>query len=267
MPTIKVHLTSFQLESFKFFDILKKLLTPLLLWHKNERMNDILISNEENNNDYVIYKVENLMNGQVYIGATTKSLNTRKKEHLRDVKRATATRLHQSIATFGANSFKWETIDTANTLNDLAQKEKEYIIKYDSKDNGLNIDSGGGFKKKVYQFDKQSKKLISVFGNLNEAAYSVDSDKQHISSACLSVNGDFKGYYWGYSYSEYYVVKKDSRRKIVIQYDLNNDAIQEFISVSEASKSTGLNKNSIAKVCRNERLRCGGFLWKYKNID
>ena len=230
-------------------------------------MDDILISNEENNNDYVIYKVENLVNGQVYIGATTKSLNARKKEHLRDVKRVTGTKFHQSIATFGTNSFKWYTIDTANTLNDLAQKEKEYIIKYDSKNNGLNIDSGGGFNKKVYQFDEQSKKLITVFKNLNEAANSVDSDKQHISSACLSVKGDFKGYYWSYSYSEDYIVRKDSRRKIVVQYDLNNDVIKEFISVSEASKSTGFSKNSIAKVCRYERLHCGGFIWEYKNID
>jgi hypothetical protein len=230
-------------------------------------MNDILISNEDNNNNYVIYKVENLVNGQVYIGATTKSLNTRKKEHLRDAKRVSGTKFYQSITTFGVNCFKWEAIDIANTLNDLAQKEKEYIIKYDSKNNGLNIDSGGGFNKQVYQYDGLSKKLISVFANLKEAANSVGSNKQQISSTCLSVGGYFRGYYWSYKPSKTFTLKKDNRKKAVIQYDLNDNLLNEFFSVSEASKITGLNKNSIAKVCRNERLQCGGFKWEYRTFE
>ena len=56
---------------------------------------------------------------------------------------------------------------------------------------------------------------------------------------------------------------KDKRKKKVLQYTLEGEFVNEFKSVAEASKLTGCNKSSIAKVCRGERKRCGGFIWKY----
>ncbi|WP_223267274.1 NUMOD1 domain-containing DNA-binding protein [Polaribacter sp. IC073] len=47
------------------------------------------------------------------------------------------------------------------------------------------------------------------------------------------------------------------------QYSIQGIFIKEFNSVSEASKLTGCNKTSIAKVSRGERNSCGGFIWKY----
>ncbi|WP_394342573.1 hypothetical protein [Tenacibaculum discolor] len=49
-----------------------------------------------------------------------------------------------------------------------------------------------------------------------------------------------------------------------MQLTLDDEFVAEFNSVSEASKITGLNKTSIAKVCRGERNKCGEFKWRYK---
>lgn len=53
-------------------------------------------------------------------------------------------------------------------------------------------------------------------------------------------------------------------KKSVIQYDLNNNFIQEFISIREAERITGVNSSSISRVCNNERKTTGKFIWKYK---
>ncbi|MFD2528895.1 NUMOD1 domain-containing DNA-binding protein [Polaribacter marinaquae] len=57
--------------------------------------------------------------------------------------------------------------------------------------------------------------------------------------------------------------KIDKRRKKVCQYNMQGEFVREFESVAEASKYSGCNKTSIAKVCREERKTCGGFIWKY----
>ena len=44
---------------------------------------------------------------------------------------------------------------------------------------------------------------------------------------------------------------------------MEDKLIAEYKSVIEASKITGINKSSIAKVCRLERKQAGGFKWEY----
>ena len=39
--------------------------------------------------------------------------------------------------------------------------------------------------------------------------------------------------------------------------------IEEFDSISHASRIKGLSKTCIARCCRGEREQTGGFLWKY----
>jgi hypothetical protein len=55
-------------------------------------------------------------------------------------------------------------------------------------------------------------------------------------------------------------------KKIVLQYDKQNNFIKEHISVTEAAQS--LNKKSgsaITEVCNNKRKSIFGYIWKYKN--
>ena len=113
-------------------------------------MKDLKKSNEERNN-YVIYKVENLLNKQVYVGATKNGLKERMLDHLERAQRNEKSKFHQAIKKYGADSFIWEQIDTAISIDELAKKEKQYIFEYKAKDEGYNSDEGGGFQKTVYQ--------------------------------------------------------------------------------------------------------------------
>lgn len=58
--------------------------------------------------------------------------------------------------------------------------------------------------------------------------------------------------------------KKGRAGKRVIQFNLQDEYIQEFETVAQAAKISGLNRSSIARCCRGEQKSCGGYKWKYK---
>lgn len=70
----------------------------------------------------LIYKATNIENGKCYIGQTTKTLEHRKREHLDSAKNPIF-RFHRAIKMYGADKFIWEVIDTANTVDELNEKE------------------------------------------------------------------------------------------------------------------------------------------------
>jgi hypothetical protein len=215
----------------------------------------------KNKTIHLVYKVTNLETGAAYIGATTRSIEDRKSDHIQKANKGVGGYFQEAVGTYGPDSFSWEQIDTANNSNELAEKEKQYILQYNSKDKGYNADSGGGFKKTVYQFDVDGN-LISSFSSLKELRTMLNYDKQRISNACTTATL-WKGSYWSYSKNSSFKVITDSRKKKVIQLSIDGKLIAEFISVAEASSITGLSKSCISRCCRGERESSGGYIWKY----
>ena len=211
----------------------------------------------------IIYKVENISNGAVYIGATTKSLDARQKDHIERANIGDSGKFQNAIATFGVEVFSWSQIDTAISSDQLAKKEKEYILQYDSKENGLNSSAGGEIMKTVYQYSIEDGALVGKYDCLKDAGNAVGAFKSSISKAALEVNKTCNGYYWSYS-STFPNHLTDLRKKKIQQFTLDGEFVNEFDSVSKASKQTGCNMSGIAKVSRKERKSCGGFYWKFK---
>jgi hypothetical protein len=210
----------------------------------------------------IIYKVINTETNETYIGATTKSIDERKIDHIQKSNNDKGYKFHNAISTYGANSFQWIQIDTASDNNELASKEIKYISEHDALENGYNSDKGGGFKKTVYQYDLDGTPINS-FKDLTSAAVAVNATKKGISKACWNVNHTLKGYLWSYDYKEKFIPDSDNRKKEVLQYNLNGNLLAQYISVAEASRKSGLSKTCIARCCRQERENSGGFLWKY----
>ncbi|MBU2940162.1 GIY-YIG nuclease family protein [Lacinutrix sp. C3R15] len=212
----------------------------------------------------IIYKVTNKTTGSAYIGATTRSLEERKQDHFKKVSNNSEKPLHKAISTYGVDAFTWETIDKASTNNELAEKEVNYIFSYSNETELYNQDRGGGIPKQVYQYNMETGMLINTYNSLTEAGEQFGMDKKALSKVCLSVNKTFNNFYWSYKYKEPFKPLIDARNKSVTQYDDSEKELKTFKSVSEASKQTGVNKTSIAKVCRGERKSAGGFLWRFK---
>lgn len=211
----------------------------------------------------IIYSAKNKKTGEYYIGASKDNVDKRKEDHINKSKNESHLPFHEAIATYGVDAFDWHEEDTAQSANELASKEKEYIIEYNSQDNGYNSDSGGGFKKTVYQYSLEDGNLVATHISLEEAGRAVNTSKQQISRACLGVNLTCKNFYWSYNYTEPFIPKSDNRKKKVIYYNFANDIIEEFESVAEAAYAKGISKSGIAKYCRGERKPPNDVLWEY----
>lgn len=211
----------------------------------------------------IVYSVKNKITGEVYIGVTTNSVHQRQLDHTERSSRGELNKFHEAISTYGADAFSWTQIDTASSNDELAQKEKEYIIHYDSKENGYNSDSGGGIQKTVYQYSIEDGSLLNTYDSLVSASKTVNAHKTCIGNACIGQNMTCKGFYWSYSLSIPFVLQEDKRIKRVIKMDLEGVVIAEYKSVTNASKETGISKTCISRVCRGERNHAGGFRWSY----
>jgi hypothetical protein len=209
----------------------------------------------------IVYKVTNQGTEEAYIGITTRSIEERKADHIKKANKGTGGHFQEAIATYGADAFTWEQIDTAASSNELADKEKIYILQYDSKANGYNSDSGGGFKKLVYQFDLDGN-LIASFDGLKQIESTLGHDKRRVSNACTTATV-WKGSYWSYCQNNTFKPPRDGRKKKVLQYSLAGEILAQYNSVAEASKKSGVSKTCISRCCRNERRSSSGFIWKY----
>ena len=93
-----------------------------------------------------IYKIV-FPNGKHYIGLTTTSLEQRTKEHKKYAKNGYTYCLYNALRKYGmVDTLKLIEIDTADTIEELCEKEIEYIIVYNSfymNKNGYNMTYGG----------------------------------------------------------------------------------------------------------------------------
>lgn len=213
----------------------------------------------------IIYEVTNIMTGMKYIGATSNTLEKRKRDHFQKANKKVGSKFQEAIASYPPEAFEWEQIDTADCYNELAEKEKQYIFKYNSESDGYNEDRGGGFKKNIYQYDLESGVLLASFSQLEYAAVSVGVDKRTISKACLGEIKNCAGYSWSYILSENFKPEEDKRKKKVFQFYFHGEFVRSYNSVSEASRFTGVNSSSIAKCCRGEYKYAGDYYWEYED--
>lgn len=93
----------------------------------------------------IIYKITNKINGFIYIGKTSKSLQSRWKEHVyKATKKQENYIFYNAIRKYGAHNFTVEEIDVACSNEELTQKEIYWIAFYNSKTpNGYNMTNGG----------------------------------------------------------------------------------------------------------------------------
>lgn len=167
----------------------------------------------------IIYKIENLVNGKVYIGQTTQDGGFNKRYHFSgcDIERVYNYHLNKnkynegyngyllnSIKKYGFDTFKVAKIfDIAFSKEELDIKEQIWIRIYDStnKEHGYNFDEGGArgkrserTKEKLRQSNlgkvsKKRQKVVClneniIFDSLTEAGEYYNTRRQHIASVC-----------------------------------------------------------------------------------
>lgn len=86
-----------------------------------------------------IYKITNIQNNKVYIGQTIRPIEQRFHRHINDaLNNILDTHFARAIRKYGKENFIIETIDTAESQEELNQKEQYWIKFYDSVHQGYN---------------------------------------------------------------------------------------------------------------------------------
>ncbi|MCK9429212.1 MAG: NUMOD1 domain-containing DNA-binding protein [Candidatus Omnitrophica bacterium] len=60
------------------------------------------------------------------------------------------------------------------------------------------------------------------------------------------------------------IIVKGAPKIPILQFDLNNNFIQEWESIAEANRQLGIHQGNICKILKGKWKTCGGFIWKYK---
>jgi len=254
-----------------------------------------------------IYKIENIINGKVYIG---QSINIYKRwsEHKRNLNNVNNKHpndyLQKSWDKYGRDNFTFEIIEKCSVAN-IDEKEILYIQQYKShiRTFGYNIELGGCYTKIM---SEETKRKISIanknpsketrlkisIGNTGKrhgetrGTYSIDDIKLicRLLQSGLSpstINKEY-GYsritvsdiknkktwkYISYDYNFENIDSYSSIEREVVQYDLSFNKISEYRSIKEASNKTNTCACSIDKSCNNKQKMANEFIWFYKCED
>lgn len=210
-----------------------------------------------------VYKITNDVNGKMYIGQTSRTLEERFEEHRKEAlqKRSEGRPLYDAIRMYGICHFHIEVIEETD-----CPKEREiyWVEYYGTFKNGYNATLGGDGKRYldydlVVMTYQQIGNMVETANLLGICADSVDE--------ILRIKNAYKR-----SSSEIAIEKHS---KPVHMFDLNGLYIRTFISVADAArylidnklsncKASGL-RTHISNVCNGKRKSVAGFKWAYEN--
>nr|DAO35045.1 MAG TPA: intron associated endonuclease [Caudoviricetes sp.] len=205
----------------------------------------------------IVYKATNKINNKVYIGITTKTLEHRKRIHIRDSK-TKDTYFYRALRKYGENNFEWEIIDSAETMEELEELERYYINLYDSFNNkkkGYNSTSGGH---NLYEItDEERHNRSKRAKGKNNPMYGVESPmkgkhftEEHKSKISNSLKKSYRPHVVGGS--------NPSAKKVI-----NLDTKEIFETLTDASKKYGISRQMIGKVCNGHNKTAKGFRWAF----
>jgi group I intron endonuclease len=93
----------------------------------------------------IVYKSTCLENGKSYVGITTRTLEKRKRQHLKTARGGrVASPFYRAINKYGPDSFAWEILEKVLFVDSLLALERYYIKKFKTlSPDGYNLTSGG----------------------------------------------------------------------------------------------------------------------------
>lgn len=217
-----------------------------------------------------IYCIKNRLNQKCYIGQAV-DIYERWKRHK---KLYDMCAIHRAIQKYGINNFDFSIIELC-PCELLDEKEIYWINYYNSYQNGYNETSGGHrpthtiCDRPIEMYDLEGN-YVKDFSSMASAARELNCSISLINAVIHLRRPTAKGYQFKAKNDDTIQIKPFIKKKsgpvgkAVIQYDLNNNIINEYISISEAARQTGLHSQNISGVCRGIKHTCGGYKWKYK---
>ncbi len=132
----------------------------------------------------------------------------------------------------------------------------------------------GNQKKPVFQYSKDGL-LVDEYASIAEASRKIDISKNCIRRAVKEKRALAAGFYWRHVKTHKIFVSDNKKLprvidgpvkgKTVVAFDMDQNEIKEFISITQAAKWAGVHRTAVSLVLTGRQKRAGGYVWKYKN--
>lgn len=239
----------------------------------------------------VIYVIKNRITGKMYVGQTRKTSLERWKEHCRETR---CSALNNAIKKYGANSFIVFDVDTAETQDELDEKERIWIKRLGTMaPNGYNLRSGGRtggvLSKEARQKISKAKAGKPLSDAQREAIKNRKQSgenhpmygKHHTEEAKRKISAANKGKLCGERNPNYGTAVSDEvRKKMSVRrkeyYETHTHAgcvavkcIEtgvQYLSATHAFRETGIDNSQISKACKGILPSAGKLHWEFVSI-
>lgn len=204
-----------------------------------------------------VYKITNKVTGKIYIGITNQGSGARYRHHWYEARIGESAPIHKSMAKYGEENFTLEIIDFADTYEELREKEKFWIKELNSMDRkiGYNLTEGGdGTFGRMHSEETKEKIRQKAIGRKAS-----DETKKKMSEARKGKCSDIQR-------EHLKNVALQTKAIPVLQFSKTGEFIAKYESVSEASRQTGINGDTIErqlkKPLKNPNDWRVKFIWK-----
>lgn len=180
-----------------------------------------------------IYLIKNIINNKSYIGQTIRPVKARFMQHIKSGRGL----IGRAIKKYGMDNFKFEVLYDCLSVEDLNNKEIEFIKKFNTiAPNGYNLQGGGNSYPK--SFNHKFK--------ISEALKGIKVSEETKNKQSLLRRGKC----WS------------GNEKPVIGTNLTTGETIHFVSASSAKRS-GFIQSHIRECCIGLRGKHRGYTWKY----
>lgn len=235
-----------------------------------------------------IYKIENKVNGKIYIGQSV-DIKSRWRGHRHYLNTNTCNNdyLQKAWNKYKKDNFKFEIMEEC-LKDELNEKEIYYINKFNSTNDkfGYNLEGGGNHKASV---SKETREKLSVaiynsnnigrpviclntmeiFPKMRLAYEKYNITRSSLDYCCRDIlkfagrMEDGTPIQWEYYEKE--KIYEYKKLRTILQYSIDGKLIKEYNTLKLASIETNASSGAIGNSCRGICNSCGGYIWMYSD--
>ena len=223
-----------------------------------------------------IYKITNKLNGNCYVGQSV-DIPRRWKEEISASRRIKDPSynypLQRAFRKYGVENFTFDILELIQDKTTLTEREIHYYNLLNPAYNQSVPNGGNGFmvgNKVIIRLDTNGnfvEEHISIEDCVRQfggGVYEVLSKRQKTTKGFFFIfKEDYESGDYNITISPLGFFGRNNKSKKVRQYDLQGNFIQEFQSVSQATKYLNKGNDAVNRVCQGKRKQAGGYIWKY----
>lgn len=150
------------------------------------------------------------------------------------------------------DNLEWCTPGYNNNYGTHAERSRATMIR-------KNLRQGGV---RVVKYSRNGDAL-EVYSSVAEAARQNNMNPQSIFMVLRGKTITSAGFVWRY-YGDEFAIRKNRKKRGVVQYDTNNNKLNEYETIASASRKSNTTISGIWSCCNGVYKTAGGYIWKYK---